>query len=389
MIWHIVNFHACFTHMWSEFGLWLLGTTLSASQLVVVVTKSCQDYCQPVDFQALLSMRFPSPGDLPNPRIMPVFCIAHGFLPPGHQGNIYRSIQFSHSVVSNSLRCHGLQHTRLPCPSPTPGTYSNSCHRVSDAIQPSHPLLSHSPSFSLPQHQGLLQWVSSLHQVAKVLELWLQCLSNDYSGLISFRMDWFDLLAIQGTLQSLLQNHSSKASILQQSAFFMVQLSHLYMTTGKTIALTRQTFVSKVMSLLFKMLSRLVIAFLPRIKHLLISWLQSPSAVISEPKKIKSITVSIFSPSICHEVMGRDTMILVFWMLSFKPALSLSSFTFIKRFFSSSSLSAIRVVSSAYLRLLIFLPENLIPACASSSLAFCLMYSAYKLNKQADNIQVN
>ena len=85
MIWHVVNFHACFTHMWSEFGLWLLGTTLSASQLVVVVTKSCQDYCQPVDFQALLSMRFPSPGDLPNPRIMPVFCIAHGFLPPGHQ----------------------------------------------------------------------------------------------------------------------------------------------------------------------------------------------------------------------------------------------------------------------------------------------------------------
>ena len=125
------------------------------------------------------------------------------------------------------------------------------------------------------------------------------------------------------------------------------------MTTGKTIALTRQTFIGKVISLLFDMLSRLVIAFLPRSKRLLISWLQSPSAVILEPEKIKSVTVSIISPSICHEVMGPDAMILVFWMLSSKPTFSLSSFTFIKRPFSSSSLSAIRVVSSAYLRLLI------------------------------------
>ena len=136
--------------------------------------------------------------------------------------------------------------------------------------------------------------------------------SIEYSGLISFRMDWFDLLAVQGTLKSLLQHHSSKASILRRSAFFIVQLSHPYMTTGKTIALTRQTFVGKVMSLLFNMLSRLVIAFLPRSKHLLISWLQSPSAVILEPEKIKSVTVSIVSPSICHEVMGPDVMILVF-----------------------------------------------------------------------------
>ena len=119
--------------------------------------------------------------------------------------------------------------------------------------------------------------------------------------------------------------------------------------TGKTIALTRQTFVSKVMSLLCNMLSRLVIVFLPRSKHLLISWLQSPSAVILELKKIKSVTVSTFSPSLCHEVMGMDAMILVFWMLSFKPNFSLSSFTFIKRLFSSSLLSAIRVMSSAYL----------------------------------------
>ena len=136
--------------------------------------------------------------------------------------------------------------------------------------------------------------------------------SNEHPGLISFRTDWLDLLAVQGTLKSLLQYHSSKASILQCSAFFMVQLTHPHMTTGKTIALTRWTFVGKVMSLLFNMLSRLVIAFLPRSKCLLISWLQSPSAVILEPKKIKSLTVSIVSPSICHEVMGLDATILVF-----------------------------------------------------------------------------
>ena len=136
--------------------------------------------------------------------------------------------------------------------------------------------------------------------------------SNEYSGLISFRMDWFDLLAVQGTLKSLLQHHTSKASILWRSAFFIVQLSHPYMITGKTIALTTGTFVGKVTSLLFNMLSRLVIAFLPRSKRLLISWLQTPSAVILEPKKIKSVTVSIVSPSVCHEVMGPDAMFFVF-----------------------------------------------------------------------------
>ena len=167
----------------------------------------------------------------------------------------------------------------------------------------------------------------------------------------------------------------------------MVQLSHPYMTTGKTIALSRQTFVGKVMSLLFNTLSRLVIAFLPNSNCLLISWLKSPFAVILEPEKIKSDTLSIVSPSICHEVMELDAMTLVFWMLSFKPAFALSSFTFIKRLFSSSSLSAIRVVSSAYLRLLIFLPSVLIPACASPSLAFHMIYSAHILNKQCDNIQ--
>ena len=208
--------------------------------------------------------------------------------------------------------------------------------------------------------------------------------SNEHPGLISFSMDWLDLLAVQGTLKNLLQHHSSKASILQHSAFFTVQLSHPYMITGKNIALTRQTFVGQVMSLLFNMLCRLVITFLPRSKCLLISWLESPSAVILEPRKIKPATVS---PSICHEVMGPDAMIFVFWMLSFKSTFSLSAFTFIKGLFSSSSLSTIRVVSSAYLRLSIFLLAIFILACASSSPAFPMMYSTYKLNKQGDNIQ--
>ena len=136
--------------------------------------------------------------------------------------------------------------------------------------------------------------------------------SNEHSGLISFRIHWLDLLAVQGTLKSLLQHHSSNASILHHSAFFKVQLSHPYITTGKTIALTRGTFVGKATSLLFNMLSRLVITFLLKRKHLLISWLQSPSVVILEPRKIKSATVSPVSPSICHEVMGPDAMILVF-----------------------------------------------------------------------------
>ena len=136
--------------------------------------------------------------------------------------------------------------------------------------------------------------------------------SNEHPGLISFRMDWLDLLAVQGTLKSLIQHHSSKASILWRSAFFTVQLSHPYTTTGKTIALTRRTFVGKVMSLLLNMLSRLVITFLPRSKRLLISWLQSPSAVIFQPQKIKSVTVFTVSPSICHEVMGPDAMIFIF-----------------------------------------------------------------------------
>ena len=214
--------------------------------------------------------------------------------------------------------------------------------------------------------------------------------SNEYSRLISFSMDWLDLFAFQGTLKSLLQHHSSKASVIQRSAFFIVQLSHPYMTTGKTITLTRWTLVGRVMSWLFNMLSRLVIAFLPRSKCLLVSWLQSPSAVILDPPPTHTHTNKIthcfhYFPSVCHDMMRPDAMILVFWMLSFKPVFSLSSFTFIKILFSSSLLSAISVVSSAYLML--FLLAILILACDSSSLAFYMIYSAYKLNNQSDNIQ--
>jgi len=195
--------------------------------------------------------------------------------------------------------------------------------------------------------------------------------SSEHSGLISFRTDWLDLRAVQKTLKSLLQYHSSKESVLWISAFFILQISHPYMTTRTNIALTRQTFVGKIMSLLFNMLSRLVITFLPRSKCLLISWLQSLSYSDFGAPKIKSATVI---PSVCHEVMELDATILVFRMLSFKRAFSLSVSLFIKRLFSSS-LSAIRVVSSVYLRLL-FLPAILIPACASSSPAFLMICSA-------------
>ena len=203
-----------------------------------------------------------------------------------------------------------MQHARPPYPSPTRGAYSNSCSSswrchsaVSSSVVPS---IFHSIRVLSNESVLHIRWPKYWHFSFSISP------SNEYSGLISFRMDWLELPAVQGTLKSLLQCHSSKASIFWRSAFFIVQLSHSYMTTGKTIALTRQTFVGKVMSLLFKMLSRFVIAFLPRSKHLLISWLQSPSAVILQPPKIKSVTVSIVSPSLCHEVMKLDAMILVF-----------------------------------------------------------------------------
>ena len=175
----------------------------------------------------------------------------------------------------------------LPVHHQLPESTQTHVHWVSDAIQPSHPLSSPSPpALNLSQHQGLFKWGKSSHQVAKVLEFQLHVSpSGEHPGLIFFSMDWLDLFAVQGTLKSLLQHHSSKASILWCSAFFIVQLSNPHMTTGKTIALTRRIFVDKVMSLLFNMLSRLVITSLPRSKRLLISWLQSPSAVSLEPKK--------------------------------------------------------------------------------------------------------
>ena len=211
----------------------------------------------------------------------------------------------------------------LPCPSPTPGTCSKYVHSVADAIQPSHPLLSPSPSaFNLssikvfskesvlcitwPKHWSFSFTISP---------------SNEYSGLISFRIDCFDLLVVQGTLKSLLQHHGLKTLILWHSAFLIVQLSHPYKTTGKTVALTRWNFVGKTMPLLFNMLSRLVIVLLPRSKHLLISWLQSPSTVISEPKKIKPSDLVQSSKHDTHmhsktRVKIESTMLIFVWPLS-------------------------------------------------------------------------
>ena len=221
-------------------------------------------------------------------------------------------------------------------------------HQVGDAIQPSYPLSSPSPpAFNVSQHQGLFQWVGSSNQVAKVLELQHQSLQWIFR-IDSFRIDWFDLLAVQGTLKSL-QHHSSKASILWCSAFFMVQLLHSYMTIGKTVTLTIWTFVGTVMSLLFNMLSRFVIVFLPRSKCL--NFMAAVTICRDFGAWENKVTVSIVSPSICHGVMGVDVMILVFGILSFKSAFPLSSFTFIKKLFSSYLLSAVRVVSSAYVRL--------------------------------------
>ena len=194
-------------------------------------------------------------------------------------------VQFSRSVVPDSLRPHGLQHTRLPCPSPTPRAYSN---MSIESGMPSNHLILCRPLI-LPPSIFPSTRVFSNGSVLRIRwpKYWSFSFSispsNEYPGLISLRIDWLDLLAVQGTLKSLLQHHSSKASILWHSALFIVQISHPFMTTGKTIALTRWTFVGKVMSLLFNMLSRLVIAFLSRSKCLLISWLQSPSAVILEP----------------------------------------------------------------------------------------------------------
>ena len=213
----------------------------------------------------------------------------------------------------------------LPVHYQLPELTQSHVHWAGDAIQPSHPLsFSSPPAFNLSQHQGLFQWVSSSYQVAKVIGV--SALASVLPMNIQdwFPLGWTGLISLQSKgLSSLLKPHSSKASSLLHSAFLTIQLSHPYMTTGKTIALTRWTFVALVMSLLFNMLSRLVIGLHPRSKRLLISWLQSPSAVIVEPEKRKSVTVSIVSPSICHEVVGQDSMSLVFWLLSFSQFFTL------------------------------------------------------------------
>ena len=222
--------------------------------------------------------------------------------------------QFS-SVAQSCLQSHGLQHTRPPCPSPTPRVYSNSC--------PSHRWCHPTISSSVIPFSSCLQSfpASGSFQMSQFFASGGQRIGASASVLATNIQDWFaleltDWISLQSKgLSSLLQHHSSKASVLQHSAFFMVQLFHPYMPTGKTIALTRQTFVGKVMPLLFNMLSRLVITFLPRSKHLLILGMQSPSTVSLEPKKIKSVTVSIVSPPICHEVMGPDAMIFIFFFL--------------------------------------------------------------------------
>ena len=269
----------------------------------------------------------PPPRYLPHPGIEPVSPVA-----PELQQILYKPFtSFSVSSVQSLSRVWlfatpwtaARQASLSITNSQTPRVHHVHC--VSDPIQPSipvHPFLllpSIFPSIRVFSNESALhiRWPKYWSFSFNINP------SNAHPGLISFWMDWLELLAVQGTLKSLLQHHSSKSSILQHSAFLIVQLSHPYITTGKTIALTGWNFVDKVMFLLFNKLYWLVIIFLPRSKFLLISWLQSPSAVIFEPRKIKSATVSTVSPSICHEVMGPDALIIVFWMLSFSQLFTL------------------------------------------------------------------
>ena len=271
--------------------------------------------------------------------------------------------------MSDSLWPH--EH-RFFCASLSPSICTNSS--IESVTSSKHLIFSHPLLFPsiFPSIRTIFQWVGSLNQVIKWLELQFHIsTSNEYSGLISFRVDWYDLLAAQGL------SRVFSSTTIWKHQFFSVQPSlcpaltsvHDYWNNHSFnyMDLCQQSDLSA-----FNMMSRFVIAFLPRSKHLLILWLQSPSTVILEPPKIKTATASTFSSSICHEVMGSDVMILVIWILCFKPPFLLS-FTLIKRLFSSF---VFRVVSPAYLRLLIFLPAILIPAYESSILAFCMMYSA-------------
>ena len=254
-----------------------------------------------------------------------------------------KMLLFSLSMMSRSFWPHGLQHARLPHPTPSPGVCSNSCpsgqwcHQTisSSDIPFSSCLLSFPASESFPKNKLFTSGGQSIRASASVSVLPMSI--QDWSPL-----GWTGLISLQTKGPPRIFSNTT----VQKHQFFGAQSSlwsnsHIHTwLLEKNIALTTQIFVSKVISLFFNMLSRLVIAFLPMSKHLLISWLQSPSPVILKPKKIKSVIASIVSPSICHKVMGPDAMILVFWMLSFKPTFSLSPFTFIKKLFSSSSLFA-------------------------------------------------
>ena len=244
----------------------------------------------------------------PNNHSYRVYLEALPLPPP-----LFSSVQFSHSIVSNS--CNPWTTARQASLSITNSQSSLKLMSFESVMPSSHLILYH--PFLLPPIPPSIRVFSNESTLRmRWPKYWSFSFSispsNVHPGLISFRMDWLDLFAVQGTLKSPIQHHSSKASVVWHSAFFTVQLSHPYMTTVKTIALTRRTFVDKVMSLLFNMLSTLVVTFHPRSKRLLISWLQSPSAVILEPRKMKSDTVPIVSPSLSHEVMGPDAMILVF-----------------------------------------------------------------------------
>ena len=266
----------------------------------------------------------------------------------------------SSSVMSNSLQPHGLQHVRLPVLHYHPEFAQTHVHWVDNSIQPSCPLLSPSPPALTLSSIRVFSNKSAL--CIRWPKYWNFSISlpNEYWGLISFRIYWFDLLAVQRSLKSLPQHHNSKHQFFSAHPSFLSN----YTSTQDSwknhrfdyMDLCQQSDIT-----VSNTLSSFVKAFIPRNKRLLISWLQSLTTVILEPKKIKFVTVSTFPPSICQKVKGLDAMILDFWMLSFKPAFLPSSFTLIKRLFSFSSLSAIRVVSSVYLRLLIFLPAILIP----------------------------
>ena len=306
------------------------------------------EYCCPV-------VRIPTLPRLQAPRANPLTSRA---LIPQRGGNLKAYLVglllFSRSVVSNSLRPHGLQYARLPWPSPSPGACPDACPlsrwcypTISSYVVTFFCLHSFPASGSFLMSWLLTSGGQSIGASVSVLPMNIQ----DWFPLV---LTGFDLFAVQGTPKSLLQHHSTKTSILWRSAIFMVQLAHPYMTTGKSVALMRWTFVGKVMSLLFNTLSRFVIAFLPRSKCLLISWLQSLSVVILEPKKSLSL-FPLFLHLFAMKWWDQTLLILDFWMLSFKLVFSLSSFTFIKRLFSSSSFSAIRVVSPVYLKLLMFL----------------------------------